>query len=259
MCRRVGGPSLCKPMSRLLFIRHAQASFFSDNYDQLSEKGFVQARLLGEQLVSEKVPFDKVYVGPLLRQKQTLEEVRKAYKRAGLTFPTEDLILPELSEHSGSSVMRELMPFFQQHDPIFQEYVSKVVSKVETEPAEQIQHFLKAFHHFLRLWATDNLGTQHPSHIETWQAFRARVNRGIHRMMEENQEGQTIAAFSSAGAVSASVGFVTDMKNEQKVVELGGQVRNSSISEYVFSGKRINLHAFNRTPHIKDPTLITHI
>lgn len=242
-------------MSRLLFIRHAQASFFSDNYDQLSEKGFVQARLLGEHLVSEKVHFDRVYVGPLLRQKQTLEEVRAAYKRAGLDFPEENLILPELSEHSGSSVMRELMPFFQQHDPIFQEYASKTV----IEPVEQIQHFLKAFHHFLRIWATDNLGTQHPPQIENWQAFRARVNRGIHNMMEANQEGQTLAAFSSAGAVSASVGFVTDMQNEQKIVELGGQVRNSSISEYVFSGKRINLHAFNRTPHLKDPALITHI
>lgn len=242
-------------MSRLLFIRHAQASFFSDNYDQLSEKGFVQARLLGEHFVAEKIHFDKVYVGPLLRQKQTLEEVRKAYRKAGLAFPKEDLVLPELSEHLGSTVMRELMPFFKQHDPIFQAFDPTV----DREPTEQVRHFLKAFHHFLKLWATDQLGMEHPPHIENWKEFRERVNTGMKKLMEGSKEGQTIAAFSSAGAVSASMGFVTDMNNEQKVVELGGQVRNSSISEYLFSGGRINLHAFNRTPHLKDPELITHI
>lgn len=242
-------------MSRLLFIRHAQASFFSDNYDQLSEKGFVQARLLGEHFVEEGIQFDKVYVGPLRRQKETLEEVRKAYECVGLAFPKEEIVLPELSEHSGSTVMRELMPFFKTQDPIFQAFDPSV----EREPDEQVQHFLKAFHHFLRLWATDTLGTEHPSHIENWKAFRARVNQGIKKIMVESGENQTIAAFSSAGAVSASMGFVTDMLNEQKVVELGGQVRNSSISEYIFSGDKINLHAFNRTPHLTNPKLITHI
>ena len=35
-------------MSRLILVRHAQASFFSKDYDQLSPLGEVQAAALGE-------------------------------------------------------------------------------------------------------------------------------------------------------------------------------------------------------------------
>ena len=242
-------------MSRLFFIRHGQASFFSDNYDQLSEKGFLQARLLGEYFVREGIIFDTVYAGPLRRQIQTMETVREVYLSQGLPFPEQAINLPELSEHSGSSVMRALMPKFQQVDPIFRAYDPDI----ERAPEEQVQHFLHTFHHFLRLWAKDEMGFEHPKDIEDWATFRARVSRGMRKMMEDKQAGQTLIAFSSAGAVSASVGFALDMENEEKVVELGGQVRNSSITEYVFSGERINLHAFNRSPHLTSEDLITHI
>lgn len=242
-------------MSRLLLIRHAQASFFSDNYDQLSEKGFLQARLLGEHLASERRIFDTVYSGPLRRQLQTLETVRQVYKEAKLPFPQKEIILAELSEHSGSSVMRSLMPQFKTVDPIFQAFEPEV----ERAPQDQIKHFLKAFHHFLRIWAKDELGFPHPVDIENWKEFRARVDRGMQKMMAENQAGENIIAFSSAGAVSASIGFALNMKDQEKVVELGGQVRNSSITEYVFSASKINLHAFNRSPHLQSEELITHI
>lgn len=242
-------------MGRLLLIRHAQASFFSDNYDQLSEKGFLQARLLGEHLAGERRIFDKVYAGPLRRQFQTLHTVREVYQEAGLPFPQTELILTELSEHSGSTVMRTLMPQFKTVDPIFQAFDPEV----ERAPENQIKHFLKAFHHFLRIWAKDDLGFSHPPEIENWQEFRARVDRGMRKMMAENQTGKNIIAFSSAGAVSASVGFALNMQDQEKVVELGGQVRNSSITEYVFEGDKINLHAFNRSPHLRDEDLITHI
>ncbi|MEL6250855.1 MAG: histidine phosphatase family protein [Bacteroidota bacterium] len=242
-------------MGRLLLIRHAQASFFSDNYDQLSEKGFLQARLLGEHLAGERRIFDKVYAGPLRRQLQTLETVREVYQKAGLPFPQTEIILAELSEHSGSSVMRTLMPLFKTVDPIFKAFEPEI----ERAPADQIKHFLTAFHHFLRLWAKDELGFPHPADLENWKEFRARVNRGIQKMMEENQAGENIIAFSSAGAVSASVGFALNMQVQEKVVELGGQVRNSSITEYVFEGDKINLHAFNRSPHLLSEDLITHI
>ena len=35
-------------MSVLYVVRHGQASFFTDNYDQLSPKGVEQSRLLGK-------------------------------------------------------------------------------------------------------------------------------------------------------------------------------------------------------------------
>ena len=48
-------------MGRLLLVRHAQASFLSQNYDQLSPRGETQARLLGEYWVKQNVVFDRVF------------------------------------------------------------------------------------------------------------------------------------------------------------------------------------------------------
>ena len=48
-------------MSRLYLIRHGQASFLSDNYDQLSDMGKNQALELGDNFSSKDIIFDTVY------------------------------------------------------------------------------------------------------------------------------------------------------------------------------------------------------
>jgi len=62
-------------MSKIYFFRHAQASYLADNYDKLSEKGEAQSAELGKYLVSKNMQFDKIFVGPLERQKHTCEIV----------------------------------------------------------------------------------------------------------------------------------------------------------------------------------------
>jgi len=39
-------------MSEIFLVRHAQASFGTDNYDELSDIGWQQSRLLGEYFFS---------------------------------------------------------------------------------------------------------------------------------------------------------------------------------------------------------------
>ena len=58
-------------MSTLLLVRHAQASFFEKNYDQLSPVGEEQGRKLGEYLVKRGQKFDRAYTGPARRHRQT--------------------------------------------------------------------------------------------------------------------------------------------------------------------------------------------
>ena len=49
-------------MSLLTLVRHGQASFFQEDYDQLSPLGEQQARLLGEHWVRQGVRFDEIAV-----------------------------------------------------------------------------------------------------------------------------------------------------------------------------------------------------
>ena len=75
-------------MSRLFLIRHGQASFLSDNYDQLSETGESQAQALGEELTADNIVFDAVFCGDLVRQVDTAEVVSNVYQDKKLKFPS---------------------------------------------------------------------------------------------------------------------------------------------------------------------------
>lgn len=50
-------------MSRVILVRHAQASFLEPNYDKLCATGEVQARLLGEYWARRGALFSCALVG----------------------------------------------------------------------------------------------------------------------------------------------------------------------------------------------------
>lgn len=60
-------------MSRLLLVRHGQASFGAEDYDQLSGLGTEQSRLLGESLARRGVVPTAVITGAMRRHGQTAD------------------------------------------------------------------------------------------------------------------------------------------------------------------------------------------
>ena len=95
-------------MRQLILVRHAQASFFAAHYDQLSPLGREQARALGEHWAATGTRFTAVYVGPLQRHRQTCDIVAATCRARGLEWPDAQL-LPELAEHDGLLVARQLL------------------------------------------------------------------------------------------------------------------------------------------------------
>src|SRR5947209_16295625 len=96
-------------MSSLTLVRHAQASFFADDYDQLSAIGQQQSRLLGEFWVRGGLHIDDVYAGPRQRHQQTAMAVATVFEQAGLRFP-QPVVLRELDEYDLRGVMNCLAP-----------------------------------------------------------------------------------------------------------------------------------------------------
>ena len=74
-------------MSILTVVRHGQASFLADNYDQLSTRGELQARLLGQYWTRRQQRFDRVIYGPCERQIRTGEIAGGILREAGLPWP----------------------------------------------------------------------------------------------------------------------------------------------------------------------------
>ena len=85
-------------MSKIYLIRHGQASYMADDYDNLSDKGILQSEALGEYFVNNDIHFDSIYIGKLKRHKQTFKRFTKAYTSKGITLP-KPIYLEELNEH----------------------------------------------------------------------------------------------------------------------------------------------------------------
>src|SRR5262249_19597706 len=105
-------------MSSLTLVRHGQASFFAQSYDQLSELGRRQAGLLGDFWVRQQRVFDEVYTGPRRRQRHTAELVGERYRHAGVPWP-EPITLPEFDEYDLGGMLHNLAPDLAGRDRSF--------------------------------------------------------------------------------------------------------------------------------------------
>jgi phosphohistidine phosphatase SixA len=59
-------------VAELFLVRHAQASFGTDDYDRLSDLGHQQSRWLGDYFAQRGLVFDRVVTGTLRRHRETL-------------------------------------------------------------------------------------------------------------------------------------------------------------------------------------------
>ena len=87
-------------MSTLFLVRHAQASFLSDDYDRLSELGIDQSRQLGRYLAGLERTVDAVFVGPRRRHAHTAEAALEQ-----LPGPAPEC-LHELDEYPAEAVLQ---------------------------------------------------------------------------------------------------------------------------------------------------------
>ncbi len=230
-------------MARVLYIRHAQASYMAADYDQLSELGYKQSSVLGEYMVGQKIKLDRIYVGPLKRHHQTYSKVLEAYNAAGVILPNPEYI-DELVEHQGPEVLHELKAQLIEKYPHLAKYKSG-------SNGSSKKNALKIFSYFMQKWATDTMGISHPPHLQKWADFKTIVHSGIDKMIaDDTNKGKTIACFTSGGTISAIMGYALNLKDDAKMIGVNGIIRNTSINEFYFSEGKMNLLAINQVPHL---------
>lgn len=239
-------------MSWIRFVRHAQASFGAANYDHLSELGFRQSGRLGEYLVKNKRFYDKVYIGPLLRHRQTYETAKQEYESAGLELP-DPIVLEGLVEHEGPKVLGSVKEQLVKENSTLRKWHQESLDKPETK----VKNHFRIFNYFMARWATNELNMELPEHTD-WQSFKAGVRSSIETIMKEGGQGSNVIAFTSGGTKSAIMGQVLGMTDDKKIIGMNDIVINTSFSDFQFSGNRISLHQFNRVPHLPDD-MVTYV
>ena len=71
------------------------------------------------------------------------------------------------------------------------------------------------------------------------------------------EKGKTVAVFSSGGCIAAMLGKVLDLGSPEKTMGFNLVMRNTAISEVLFSGSRLSLLTFNDLQHLKEEMITT--
>ena len=235
-------------MSMIYMIRHGQASFGKEDYDQLSPLGKKQARILAEHLLNIGFQPDALYSGTMMRQTATAQEVLSAYHIADKKVPELEM-LNGFDEYDTAAIVKALFPDMVKEDPSLNDELPKMYASKAS--------FKRVFEGAMLRWVTgdfDRPGT------ESWEALKARVAGSLRLIMKNHGRGKIIAVFTSGGAIAASLAHVLDISGEQ-AMRLNWQLVNSSVSRFMYNEERITLAGFNVINHLElagDPTLITY-
>ena len=234
-------------MGDLYVIRHAQASFGLDDYDQLSELGFRQARLLEVYFNRIGTRFEAIYSGSLKRQVATAEPLRSCLRPDGSS--PELGILPEFNEYDSSAVIQTQIPHLVREDPALEQDLPRL----QTD-RRALQRILDRS---LSRWMS---ATEPVEGLETWSAFNQRVQEGIVRILSESGPGKTVALVTSGGPLSAILKIALSL-SDRETVQLSWQVRNASVSTFKYNRDRLTLSSFNNVAHLEisgEPGVITY-
>lgn len=235
-------------MSRLFLVRHAQASFFEADYDRLSAMGERQAHLLGEYWAKRDFLFDRAISGPRLRQKSTGEVVREEFYAAGRVFP-KLAVMQEFDEYAGEAVLRQSLPSLLKGDKKLSGWHRMYRSM--NYPDERLKYFQRVFETVIRKWVAGELPVDG---VESWLEFCARVNRGLSEILWTRGRNQKVAIFCSGGPIGVAMQRALNL-SPQDTLRTVWMSRNSSYSEFLYSGDRFTLSAFNAFPHLDDSLL----
>jgi broad specificity phosphatase PhoE len=238
-------------MSQIILVRHGQASFLGDDYDKLCANGETQSGLLGHYWSQRSVAFDAVYSGPRARQRETARIVSEAYRNAGLAF-REPKVMNEFDEYGAEAVLRECLPQLLRDNPEIKEM--RRAYEAASDHADRRKTFQKLFEAVIRKWVA---GEVIAPGVESWNDFCLRVERGLTQVVSDVPPSATAVIFTSAGPIGAAMRRALHLSAED-ALQMTWMSRNASFSEFLASGERFTLSAFNAHPHLDGDGLLTY-
>jgi len=212
-------------MTEIYLVRHGQASFASDNYDQLSDLGRRQAGFLGEYFTERGIFFEHIFTGSQQRHRQTADAILRDRRS-----PTHR-IHPGLNEYDFSALYRAYMAQHPAED-----------NQARDNDDRRIFH--RRLKQALTLWAEDGLRGKLP---ESWSTFGDRVNAAFSHIRDDVR-GPCLVV-SSGGAISMLIGQILDLA-PARIIDLNLQIRNASFSHIRLGRDTAHLSSFNNIPHL---------
>jgi broad specificity phosphatase PhoE len=219
-----------------------------EDYDRLSPLGEEQSRKLGEYFARHRIRVDRVFHGPAKRHAGSMSIAASV---AGVDWP-EGEVVPEFDEFDAYTVMKAVVPVMVQRDPVIRDLNAEFRAKQQSPEGGRVLQ--KLFEEVARRWCTGVFDTPD---VETWAQFRQRIGGAVDRLRASAAPSSHTVVFTSAGPIAATVAYALNLTDE-KAIEFVWLSRNCSYAQFLFSGDRFSMHAFNAIPHLDDLALFTY-
>ncbi len=228
-------------MGVVLLIRHGQASFGSEDYDQLSELGQEQARVLGHALRTRVPRLGIVVVGSMRRHRQTAELcLREMGSGASI------VVDPSFDEFDHDEIIARLEPRFTD---------KRVLSAELSGAAEPRRAFQDLFARAMKRWATG----QHDDYTESWDAFRMRCSEGFARVAASTGREETSLIFTSGGPIAVVMSALLAVPQD-RAFEIQFRLVNAGVSKVLVGRRGSSFGSLNEHGHFEHEgrRLVTH-
>jgi broad specificity phosphatase PhoE len=232
-------------MTTIYLIRHGQASFGAESYDQLSPNGELQAKLLGQYFdqILKETPY--VVAGSMQRHQQT------AQLALAECFPEAEIQTDNAwNEFNHQQVFAKYEPRFNEPHLLKQD-----VAKEENPRA----YLAKIFEGAIERWTG---GDYHHEYDESWPHFKNRVETALQNLCNElaKSKPRYAVVFTSGGVISVAAGKLLEL-NANRTFALNWAIANTSMTTLRLVGNEAQLLSLNEHHFIKaeDSKLLTWI
>jgi broad specificity phosphatase PhoE len=232
-------------MGHIYLVRHGQASFGSANYDQLSELGFEQARLLGQWFANCRQSFQRVVNGGMTRHRQTADACLAELPRAALA-DTEWLTDDGFAEFDHHEVLLRHCPEFADAAAFQRLLVERGRDSTPGQAFEQV--FRSAMQRWMSGWHDDD-------YTETWPVFRHRCVAALERLNNEQAADaapgrRSTIVFTSGGTIATLMQHVLGLQDFQ-VMDLSWTIANCAITKLQHRRGQISVSYLNNYAHLE--------
>ncbi len=221
-------------MSTILLVRHGQASFGAADYDNLSDLGHEQSRVLGAALAARGITADVVVAGEMRRHAQTAAAVLDGSGWTG-----------EVAVDTGWNEFDHLQVLAVHDQP--------TTSEGESEKAA----FQRWFEEATLRWTS---GEHDEAYDESFAAFTSRVEAAMVRLADALPSRGTAVVLTSGGPVAwacATLLADTSSARTDLWLRLNPVSVNTGTSTIVRGSRGTTLVSFNAHDHLS-PDLITY-
>lgn len=206
-------------MASIYLMRHGQASFASDDYDQLSDLGIEQARLNGRLLAEQGRSPSRVIHGDLRRQRQSVQALLEGLEQGGCEDLPVTASVTAWNEFNHTDIIA--MHAQEAGD------LRQLVMQSEDKEATFATYFVAA----MRRWVEGQGGADYE---ESFDTFNQRVDNALDHLSESLSERERVMVVTSGGPISMVAKRLLNMDVET-ALQLNWRLVNGGLSKIAVS------------------------